>query len=65
MLFFIFNFAGVAELVDAPDSIVGPRDWKMHERRCQIRGRLTRCGVANPEPSSKWRYAKLWEGVET
>ena len=55
----------MAELVDAPDSIVGPRDWKLHERRCQIRGRLTRCGVANPEPSSKGHYAKLWEGVET
>ena len=55
----------MAELVDAPDSIVGPRERKLHERRCQIRGRLTRCGVANPEPSSKWRYAKLWEGVET
>ena len=55
----------MAELVDAPDSIVGPRDWKLHERRCQTRGRLTLCGVANPEPSPEWGQVKLWEGVET
>ena len=55
----------MAELVDAPDSIVGPRDRKLHERRCQIRGRLTRAGVANPEPSPKKCYTQLWEGVET